>query len=494
MKSKYRMTTAVGALLAALSLGAVAAAQEVNTDNGVHAVPSGKVTVALLGPGGTPVPAEAGDDQKVKTVKVDTPAATQVAENAVDAAEPAEPPAPPARVQLADLARHPSEAHPLDQPLTPAEEAAEEKAEAHADQASQTAPAQSDRVDAAGPADQASPVQDAAEPASAHRNVRRAEAAPPQDEGIKQHVAFPRDSIEAAAAFDRYMRAAGAIGADFHGGAGVATALRTATGYDPHQFEKGMIAYGAIAALQEADFVYAVMDAAARADERAALAEQILADPYTVTRLHGADAAAARAAASIGREAAPVVGAGRAVKRASYDIQHQSWSVETVADGAARLADAKSASARPLAAEDKDIAGLLTTVSTMTAPDGGRGGSSYTPVAVRSAALAALAILDGDQGEDADRYASLTSERISADCLKMAKLNLFQCLAVAGPEYEDVYCMGQHAISDTGQCVAAAADPSPALQMSALSTDVMVPAGGGRGRAEQARGVADGER
>jgi hypothetical protein len=37
--------------------------------------------------------------------------------------------------------------------------------------------------------------------------------------------------------------------------------------------------------------------------------------------------------------------------------------------------------------------------------------------------------------------------------MKMAKLNLYQCLAVAGPHYEDVFCLGQHALSDTAQCV-----------------------------------------
>jgi hypothetical protein len=38
-------------------------------------------------------------------------------------------------------------------------------------------------------------------------------------------------------------------------------------------------------------------------------------------------------------------------------------------------------------------------------------------------------------------------------CLKMAKLNLYQCLASAGPHYEDIYCLGQHAMIDPGQCV-----------------------------------------
>ena len=39
----------------------------------------------------------------------------------------------------------------------------------------------------------------------------------------------------------------------------------------------------------------------------------------------------------------------------------------------------------------------------------------------------------------------------------MAKLDLYQCMAVAGPQYEDIYCLGQHALADTGQCVDQAA-------------------------------------
>ena len=41
----------------------------------------------------------------------------------------------------------------------------------------------------------------------------------------------------------------------------------------------------------------------------------------------------------------------------------------------------------------------------------------------------------------------------------MAKLNLYQCLASAGPHYEDIYCLGQHAMIDPGQCVVDATHP-----------------------------------
>jgi len=49
------------------------------------------------------------------------------------------------------------------------------------------------------------------------------------------------------------------------------------------------------------------------------------------------------------------------------------------------------------------------------------------------------------------------AEPASTSCLSMAKLNLYQCLAVAKPHYEDVFCLGQHVLMDTGQCVIKAA-------------------------------------
>jgi len=51
----------------------------------------------------------------------------------------------------------------------------------------------------------------------------------------------------------------------------------------------------------------------------------------------------------------------------------------------------------------------------------------------------------------------LLADADSAECLRLAKLNLYQCMAVAGPQYEDIYCLGQHALMDTSVCVDRAA-------------------------------------
>jgi hypothetical protein len=58
----------------------------------------------------------------------------------------------------------------------------------------------------------------------------------------------------------------------------------------------------------------------------------------------------------------------------------------------------------------------------------------------------------------------------------MSKLNLYQCLAVAKPHYEDVFCLGQHVMMDTGACLmkgvgmAEPAPPPPPPRVVAVST------------------------
>jgi len=77
----------------------------------------------------------------------------------------------------------------------------------------------------------------------------------------------------------------------------------------------------------------------------------------------------------------------------------------------------------------------------------------YTQAVNRALTIAALAIL-GEGGETrAPALVSLLDDGDGQKCLAMSKLNLYQCLAVAKPHYEDVFCIGQHVLMDTGQCL-----------------------------------------
>ena len=455
MRCKLRISASMTALLTALSVcaagavagvalaGSPAQAAELNTENGVHAAPSGEVAAAGLGKVGARAPAPAP-----APLTTPTPA-------------PGAPPAAAASgtltLQLVD--NRPARSTPTPPTSIPVPPVAEPLAEAAPEGGSEE-----DAVYRRGPQPIAVPAVVTSQDAAAKLIPARDEA-PAAASSIGQHVSFPRRSAEAASAFDGYMHAAAAIDAGFKSGQGVAAALRRASAYDTRQLEEGMIAYGAMAAMQSPRFVYGVMDAAQSGGDRRALIEALIADPDVAARLPGAAEASAMASGAILREARPVVDNGRAIKQAAYDVQHQGWSIAKASDQPGRLAQAKAASAERLAAREGDVARLLTKVSELNT-DTGRASGAASPVVDRSLALAALSILDGTDGADQGRLDPVVSESATIECLKMAKLNLFQCLSVAGPEYEDVFCLGQHAVLDTGQCVAGGAAPAEALLLS----------------------------
>jgi hypothetical protein len=255
-----------------------------------------------------------------------------------------------------------------------------------------------------------------------------------------------------AAGFAGYMRRASQVDAAFANPAAVAEALKVGAAYEPVQLEAGMIAYAAVAALQEPAFVSGVRQAAARPGGRD-LAQQILANPDLAVSLAGGPAAAARANGAIHRQGAAVSETGLRVKKAAYSVQRQSWSKTKVSDRGGRLARVKQISSAGYRPAEGDAERMLAAL----AESGRRGGAS--PVVSRGVALAALAVL----GEESKGRPLMTEPR-SAMCLRMAKLNLYQCLASAGPQYEDVFCLGQHALADAGQCVVEAAEVRPLRQ------------------------------
>lgn len=267
---------------------------------------------------------------------------------------------------------------------------------------------------------------------------------------------LPREVLEAAAAYRLYMRQAAGVSASFADGASIAGALKLGAAYEPKQLTRGAVAFAAVAALHEPAFVDAVRSAGADPARRSALVAELVASPHLVASLPGADAAAGRAVAALGGEGERVRAAGLRVKQAAYDVQRQAWAKGEVAARVERLAAVKTLSAQALSASATDMAELQLAslgAGRLDLPVGAPE-ASQRPVVARGLALAALAVL----GEaDAARAQPLLDDAACGSCLRMSKLNLFQCLAVAKPWYEDVFCLGQHVLIDTGDCIEAAA-------------------------------------
>lgn len=252
-----------------------------------------------------------------------------------------------------------------------------------------------------------------------------------------------------AAAFEAYTRRAAAIDATFSGPGEIGQRLQVAAGYDPRQLEAGMIAYAALAAMQEPRFVQTI-----RAGGRD-LGRRLAADPNAAVDLPGGPAAAARANAALASRGEALAGAGARVKKTSYSIQHQAWSRARVPNGPQRLAAVKQAAS--YRADPADRARLTAAIS-----EGGRRGGT-SPVIARSVTVAALTIL----GQDSAARPLMTEPKAN-QCLRIAKLNYHQCLAASGTHYEDIYCLGVHAMSDPGQCVVDATKPARSVRRASL--------------------------
>jgi hypothetical protein len=281
--------------------------------------------------------------------------------------------------------------------------------------------------------------------------------------------AMPREVVSSATAFQTYMSSAARIDGGFADGDGVERGLKTGAAYEPVQLEEGMIAFGAIAALQDGRFVEGVEAAAGHGYQRQAFAERLIYDPYAATQVDGAAEAGERVEAALSAEAEPLASVGAEIKHDAYTVQAQIWSKHAVGDASSRLAEVKSLSRQRAAPSEADNQAMMQALADADPNLQDEAPAPFTKLEAKALALAAESVLGYAHGPDRERLSPLLSETDSAFCLKMAKLNLYQCMAVAGPQYEDIYCLGQHALYDTAQCVGEAAHGGGSVSVAMLS-------------------------
>lgn len=257
-----------------------------------------------------------------------------------------------------------------------------------------------------------------------------------------------------AAAYQGYVERVAATSAAFASGDEVAAALRTSAAFEPRALVRGAIAYGAVAALGGASFVASVRAAATSPDNRRLIAGYLLADPNYAVSFAGSDAAAGLAKQALLASGARLTDTGRLMKASAYSVQHQAWSKGPVLDPRGRLDAVEAAASNGLTPAPDHMAGLRNAAAggapTASAPAGPEL-PPYGPLVAHALQLAAIAAL-GEATDDAyDRLTPVMADGDVEGRLHLARLNLNQCLAVARPHYEDIFCMGQHAIADTGE-------------------------------------------
>ncbi len=267
---------------------------------------------------------------------------------------------------------------------------------------------------------------------------------------------LPDRLLADAAAYQAWVERVMATSPSFANGESVAEALKSTSAYDPKALVRGEIAYGAVAALSNPNFVAQVRAAGNSPDNRALMVRYILQDPGYPFNFKGSDAAAGLVKEALGGAGLKIYTAARAMKQSAYDVQHQAWSKEEVRDRPGRLQAVEAAANAGMTPATERVPTLQRILSgtdpmPVTAMPAA---PPYTPLVARAMQLAAIAALGEATDQIYDQLTALASDADSDACLHMAKLNLYQCLAVAKPHYEDIFCMGQHVMADTAVCLA----------------------------------------
>jgi hypothetical protein len=220
------------------------------------------------------------------------------------------------------------------------------------------------------------------------------------------------------------------------------------------------VAFAAIAAMRNQTFVASLREAGNSPEHRAQIVGYILANPAYLNAFKGMDQAAILARNALAPMALRLNATGRTVRQAAYAVQREAWSKALVQNLPGRLAESEAAASADMSPDPQLVTEMRQTMSARaTDPEPGPAAGAYGPLVTRALQLAAIGAL-GEARDD------------TYDCLAAAKRNFHQCLAVAKPNYEDIFCTGQHALMDTGACMAHAAGVEPPHEPSPPATPV----------------------
>lgn len=298
---------------------------------------------------------------------------------------------------------------------------------------------------------------------------------------------------DAASVYVTYVEQARGMSADFNDASMVQAKLSQGASYEPKQLARGAIAYAAIVAMQEPAFrsqlrAYASDDAA-----RHELVNKLFSNPAYAAGIPGANIAARRVILALSSDGEMLYAKGTAMKQAAYSIQKQAWSKGVLSDPAGRLAATKLSSSTGRGVATDESARLLTAALTgngltthantgtataeaaaynataaTSAPAQPLSTTGTAPVSFdqetlfntpytygvnRALAIAAISILGEGTGPNEAAVVALLNEQQSPRCLGESKLNLNQCLAASRFHFDDVFCVGQHIMMDTGNCI-----------------------------------------
>jgi hypothetical protein len=264
-------------------------------------------------------------------------------------------------------------------------------------------------------------------------------------------------------------------------------ALDKAAAVNRDQLTRGFIAYGALTAARNDQFVQDVRKSAGFYGKERIVKSLMINQNYAGTMV-GGDKATENIVRSAAADADRVAAVGEMIKQRAREAQNLAWGKALSGKAAGRVARLRTAAAsyssKPLAPEQnarlKVVPGDPRVDTASLGGDNfwrvftGKGGEVATltamptqvktynwtantgGAAIRGAmlSLAAIYALDATQDQPID---DLLNNRTTNTCLQGAQLTLYQCVASAHFNYENMACVGEAGLGTVSSCLADAA-------------------------------------
>lgn len=244
---------------------------------------------------------------------------------------------------------------------------------------------------------------------------------------------------------------------------------------------RAWLAYSSLIAEQHPQFLDDVRDVADYYGRDAAVAA-LANDPAYAGAFRYADQASESVLEAIDEDADEIESIGEQFRLSAYDLQNERWANAVARDRQNRLAALRAADqiAAPLATDmfstqfvsETDIRSASSMFADVTpiralpanTPDLSLNPDvPYEPDRVRVGrilSIAALRAIGSDNRFTEDSLQTLLADPLAQRCIEWARVNLAQCVAAAHFEYEDSFCIAQHALIEVSQCLEAAQNRS----------------------------------
>lgn len=250
--------------------------------------------------------------------------------------------------------------------------------------------------------------------------------------------------------------------------------------YDGDRLVDAQIAYAALVAAQNPEFIDAVRAVADYYGTDVA-AQSLMNDPLYVTGFMGADRATQSVTSAIGEDVGRMDAVGLRYRQAAYNLQTEAWAQRRARDRQERLAAIEGASSRlttnfrlseemapdvnaPTARRlgsatslfENDIVTDDTGPITLSALEVTVGERQLEPDERRVGQILVVAALQSIEDGDMSYMDQLLDNPAVDRCINWARLDLQQCVAAGHFKYEDAFCIAEHALADVADCLTTA--------------------------------------